>query len=87
LEKHAVVLQAVGKFPIVQMPQRKFPGLVIQGDTLNGLLFDIRRIEELHLTRDESEITDEINLLKIKLAEMQSCYETVCDELGIARPY
>lgn len=77
-------------FAVVQLPERNYPGVVIQGDTLNGL---VRRLEEMgnlvgsNRAEDLEDLTAEIQMLREELSAARDYYEATCAERGIRLPY
>lgn len=74
-------------FAVVQLPERNYPGVVIQGDTLNGL---VRRLEEMKalVKSDQLEdLTTEIEEVREQLSAARDYYEATCAERGIELPY
>jgi Family of unknown function (DUF6959) len=68
-------------FAVVQLPERQFPGVVVQGDTLNEIIRDL----QLSLTSpDGPEMIEE---LIETLVDVRIAYETVCSSEGISLPY
>ncbi len=66
---------------IVQLPDRKFPGVVVQGDTLNNL---IGMLQSALTGHEGMEWTEEA--LGI-LIGMRAHYEAVCTKIGSPLPY
>jgi hypothetical protein len=77
-------------FAVVQLPDRNYPGVVIQGDTLNGL---VRRLEEMgnlvksNQPEDVEDLAAEIQMLREQLSAARDYYESTCAERGIELPY
>lgn len=74
-------------FAVVQLPERKHPGVVIQGDTLNGL---VRRLEGMRSLLKEGVLDDlalEIEDVGAQLSGALDHFEAVCTERGIELPY
>ena len=74
---------------IVRAPGRKFPGMVIQGDSLH-ILWDCAkcvsdRLRQLKI--DDAELLGEVESLLEDLEERLSHYENVLAENGIDLPY
>lgn len=69
---------------IVHLPGRAFPGVVIQGDTLDALITD------LHDVSSEGGAEDGYDLLTdviARLKGLQAHYEAVLKREGISLPY
>ncbi len=87
MSESAELLSKPTNYAVVQLPGRKFPGVVIQGDSLHTL---VKRLSDLHLRsekyRDE-ELTIGLNDLLEILSEASIHYESICKERGIPLPY
>ena len=71
---------------IVQLPERKYPGCVVQGDTMNSWIDIIQNA----LDRVDDNSHDAFNDLKCMLDNLkktQENYEAICRKEGIAVPY
>ena len=72
---------------VIRHPNRKFPGVLLQGDTLYGLF---RRTEEILLAskgRLESDEAEELQDLRDHLAELVSHYKRVLLEHNMPLPF
>jgi integrase/recombinase XerD len=76
-----------GNNAVVRMPSRRFPGVVIQGDTLSNLwsiasdALEQQRAGRIDVSLDQLEmIVDDLN-------DMLRRYETALDRAGLPRPY
>jgi hypothetical protein len=74
-------------FAIVQLPERSFPGVVVQGDTLNGLVNQLTKMGMLLTSKQLGELSDEIEDMREQLGEALAHYESVCAARGIELPY
>jgi hypothetical protein len=84
--KHIEVLSEASNLAVVRMPGRKFPGVVIQGDSLSILVSAAEIIRSRVPAGDEilREAAEELcRLLTHRLAH----YEEVLRENGIELPY
>ncbi|HEY9619393.1 MAG TPA: hypothetical protein V6C78_03445 [Crinalium sp.] len=72
---------------IVQLPGRKFPGIVIQGDSLFNLFEQVRYCLELAKQHQDEEAYYEILMLAEMLQGQLLNYEKTLIELGLERPY
>jgi len=74
-------------YAVVQLPERSYPGVVVQGDSLNAIVENLR---ELHAracpTSDEELIEGLAELLGI-LGGARDHFEQVCREQGLGLPY
>jgi hypothetical protein len=74
---------------VVQLPGRRFPGSVIQGDSLHSLLttaLDIQKLARTAVPKNH-ELHDEIEFLVGELRERLSHYESVLASRGLGLPY
>ena len=77
-------------FAVVQLPERNYPGVVIQGDTLNGLvrrLDEMRSLAKSNQPEDVEDMAAEIQMLWEQLSAARDHYEATCTERGIELPY
>ena len=72
---------------VVHMPGRKYPGLVLQGDSLRNLLANVEEISDLSATAGNPDLSDAIKLIKEILMGYVSAYERAMKEAGLALPY
>jgi hypothetical protein len=72
---------------IVRMPGRKFPGVVVQGDSLS-ILYElaISILKRVEITSD-TELIDEAKELTQLLAGRLQFYEAILQKHGIELPY
>ncbi len=74
-------------YAVVQLPERNYPGVVFQGDSLHVLLTDIIELQQLLKDGDLEELSKSIEALKDDLAAIQNGYERVCHERNIELSY
>lgn len=83
----AKLLSPPHNFAVVQLPQRNFPGVVFQGDTLNAFEQRLRRI----IGQIRGQVGDdelfELEELCNELAEVRSDYELILAQTGLLAPY
>jgi hypothetical protein len=72
---------------IVRMPNRQFPGCVIQGDTLHNWLQSIKEIRELIAEPNLGEAADQAAELIDVIAGHVAHYELVLKSHGLKLPY
>ena len=80
-DSRARLLTPPHSFAVVHLPGRRHPGVVVQGDTLNGLIRDLER------ARSGTEPAAEIGFILEQLREVRLNYERVCKERGVDLPY
>jgi hypothetical protein len=81
------VLSETTNSPVFKAPGRKFPGVLIQGDSLKSLLGMVEDIEDACQKHDEAETDEAIAALKAKLAGYLAEYEEVMHSHGLELPY
>ena len=77
-------------FAVVQMEGRKFPGVVVQGDTLNSLLARLNSINDrlIELGIDfEDEARADLDTARDQLDLALQFYEKTLSERGLKTPY
>jgi hypothetical protein len=74
-------------YAVVQLPERNFPGVVVQGDTLNALVRRLERMSQLLAASELDELAAEIEDMREQLSGAVTHYESVCAARGIALPY
>jgi hypothetical protein len=72
---------------IVRMPGRKFPGVVIQGDSLSIFLDHVESALQRAQRLPDPELTDELIDLHEKLLGHLNNYSAVLGEHGIDLPF
>ena len=80
-------------YAICKMAERKFPGVVVQGDTLNSIYrVSTRAADEMRQDRnyeelpDETEIYDLENIANVFKSVLEN-YEKTCAANGYGLPY
>lgn len=86
-ESGIVILSTATNCPVVRMAERKFPGVVIQGDTLFSLLCRAKSIGSSLQGEDCGRVADDCEFLIDTLAAMLENYEYVLTQNGISLPY
>jgi hypothetical protein len=87
MSAQAALLSRPINFAVVQLPERTFPGVVVQGDTLHSLVVRIGGMAGSLRAGDFDEVSAGLEDVAIQLGEALKHYETVCKERGIALPY
>ena len=83
----AAILSAASNQAIVQVPGRRFPGSVIQGDSLSHLYTVACEIEDRVQAATDEELRDLAVELRELLEERLRHYDEILERSGIARPY
>jgi hypothetical protein len=56
-------------FAVVQLPERIFPGVVVQGDTLHGLVHDVDEILRLLKPGEIDEVSARLESIRDRLMD------------------
>ncbi len=76
-----------GKFAVVKLPYRAYPGIVIQGDTLNALYQDIAKVVARLRDGGPADLAEDLSWVEERLGEALAYYETVLQENEVDLPY
>lgn len=87
MTEQAELLTPPHNYAVVQLPGRKYPGVVVQGDSLHLLKTQAQQMGRLLAAMKLDELADEIECLTEQLCDVQAHYERVCAERTIALPY
>lgn len=79
------ILQSAVNAPVVRIRGRAFPGIIVQGDTLNSLYTRVCAIVKRDI-REGREDTD-AEFIRDTLEALLEVYETVLDAHGVDLPY
>jgi hypothetical protein len=71
-------------FAIVQLPGRRYPGVVVQGDTLENLVRQIEKMSLLLNDREFDELGDTLDLIHDQLSDALSYYHKICADNSIS---
>jgi hypothetical protein len=82
-----VRLGGVTNAMVVQLPERNFPGIVIQGDSLSNILDILEISKELVAKGEVTEAIENIEDCLELIDGYLSVYETVLNAAGIRLPY
>lgn len=72
---------------VVRLPHRRFPGVLVQGDSLVTLLSLAEAVEDLLAQGHTAEAAEELADLANSLADMLKGYEVALASHGIEQPY
>jgi predicted RNase H-like HicB family nuclease len=72
---------------IMRHPGRRFPGVLIQGDTLASLCADVRRVVAIACPHLDSDGQFELYDLQERLAEFLEHYKRVLRQHGLPLPF
>jgi hypothetical protein len=84
---YATLLTSASNFAVVQLPERRYPGVVFQGDTLHNMTTQVAGMQRLLAEQDLTSLSDEIRSLLDSLSVIQKSYERACTEHRIDLPY
>lgn len=87
MNSSAKILEVGANGAVVQLPERKFPGIVIQGDSLSILVSNVSELRENIAKKDEAEIAASLDMLERHLKERLEFYESVLVRQGVPLPY
>ncbi|MGW1779928.1 DUF6959 family protein [Streptomyces sp. NPDC002143] len=76
-----------GNNAVVRLPDRRFPGVLVQGDSLHILRTDVAELVEACERGDLADARDGAELLLAGLDALLDRYTTALAEHEIARPY
>lgn len=79
----AKLLGPAANFAVVQLPGRRYPGVIVQGDTLKGIVEQLTRMKELLALRQLETLTEEIDELSDQLSQALSYYQKICADNSI----
>ncbi|MDA8447536.1 DUF6959 family protein [Paracidovorax valerianellae] len=87
MNKHVELLGAPINYAVVQLPDRKFPGVVFQGDSLHSLFIQIKETSEILQSGQVENAMVELNDMRDHLKEVLDYFEKICEEKQVALPY
>ncbi|MEU6554630.1 hypothetical protein ABZ915_30800 [Streptomyces sp. NPDC046915] len=76
-----------GNDAVVRLPGRRFPGVLIQGDSLHILRSDLAEVVEVCGRGDLAEARDSVSLLLTGFDALLTRYEDALQQHEIPRPY
>ncbi|WP_432125495.1 DUF6959 family protein [Streptomyces sp. bgisy082] len=76
-----------GNDAVVRLPGRRFPGLLVQGDTLSTLSADVAELVELCAAGDLEDARQAADLLQQNLGAKLQRYTDALDAHGERRPF
>jgi signal transduction histidine kinase len=87
MSQTAELLSLPVNFAVVQLPDRRYPGVVVQGDTLNRLVNQLADMSVLLTDGQTAALAEEIEDMRELLAEALAGYESVCAARAVDLPY
>ncbi|WP_280219543.1 DUF6959 family protein [Nocardia neocaledoniensis] len=83
----AELLGTQGDYSLIKWEGRRFPGLLIRGDTLSILVSDLREVRDLLNARDVDEALLATDDLLNRMTIIQKAYEVMMSSAGVKLPY
>ncbi len=74
-------------YAVLKLPNRKFPGVLFQGDSLKCLIRDIEEAVQLARAHKDGEIQEHLGFVQKDLRDLLIEYERALKEHGISLPY
>ena len=87
MNKEVELLSPPVNFAVVQLPGRNYPGVVIQGDSLNILVNRIKSMSKLLSDGDTENLSEELKDVQEELCGVLCHYELICKNRNISLPY
>ena len=87
MPEYAELLSPATNYSVVQLPGRKFPGVVFQGDSLRILVSNLRQMCQEAAKHQDDELNAGFESLLVTLESVMGHYESVCQSRGIQLPY
>ena len=72
---------------VLRLPGRRFPGVLLQGDSLQTLTEDVERAQQALRGGDIAAAGDELDDLVAHLREVRDMYVAVLDAAGLGLPF
>lgn len=72
---------------VVRYPGRKFPGIILQGDSLASILSMVKEIRKGAQPLVREETVDTMEILEKQLTDYLKIYESTLVAYGIRKPY
>lgn len=86
-EARVSVLEAASNCPVVQLSERRYPGMIIQGDTLFSFFRLAQRARECFAAGRGDEAADYAEQLEDALGDLLAFYESVLEKHDLSLPY
>lgn len=81
----AELLTDQGNNAVLRLPGRKFPGVLMQGDSLHALVETVREaVSAIEAGQDAADI---VRGIAAELEEVQARYDAALSAHGLAKPY
>jgi hypothetical protein len=86
MSESAKLLSEAVNFAVIQLPGRRYPGVVVQGDTLNSQVTSLERMHACLARKDYDELWWEIENLRETLSGAMAFYKATCEKQAIEIP-
>ena len=86
-EMRVSVLEEASNCPVVQVTGRRYPGMIIQGDTLFSFLRLVQEAREALVAGRADEAADTAEQLEDSIGDLLVFYEDVLARRGLKLPY
>lgn len=87
MESTAKLLTEAGNYAVVQLPGRRFPGVVFQGDSIHALIAQLTSALSAARKYSDEELNTELVDAVESLSAIERKLHEVCDREGIELPY
>lgn len=73
--------------PVIRMPSRKYPGILVQGDSLHNMLSLIKGTEAALATGNVEEAKDTLQEVREMISGYDAAYRNALTENGVPLPF
>ncbi len=87
MTQHAELLTPPHNYAIVQLPERKFPGVVFQGDSLHSLVCELEDIQEMLASGEMVDAREDMSYLVERLRQVRDSYIRTLQSRGLGLPF
>ena len=87
MDSIARLLTEPSNYAVVQLPDRKYPGVVFQGDSLNALILQLRDALRVANGHKDEELNAELEDVLALLQSAQDRLKIVCAREGVELPF
>ena len=81
------VLSGQGNYAVIRLPERKYPGVVMQGDSLSTLVADLRQCRDQFQRGEADDGMGWLDAVLEQLESVQRSYEAALAARSIPLPY
>lgn len=74
-------------YAVVKLPNRRFPGVVFQGDSLSILVQDTKEVQSALERGNVDDAAEDLREIVERLQSIKSTYEQALKEHGLKLPY